>query len=98
MKIIILAGGSGTRLWPYSRKCYPKQFLHFGDQKTLLQKTIERFVGRYALSDFLIVTNQDYYHLVKSQVAEIAPELAKQILVEPERKIQLQRSPSLYLT
>ncbi len=86
MKIIILAGGSGTRLWPYSRKCYPKQFLHFGDKKTLLQKTIERFVGTYALSDFLIVTNQDYYHLVKSQVLEIAPELAKQILVEPEKK------------
>ncbi|MGC1878459.1 MAG: mannose-1-phosphate guanylyltransferase/mannose-6-phosphate isomerase [Rhabdochlamydiaceae bacterium] len=86
MKIIILAGGSGTRLWPYSRSCFPKQFLHFGDQRSLLQKTIERFVGRYPFSDFLIVTNQAYYHLVKTQACEIAPELEKQILIEPERR------------
>jgi mannose-1-phosphate guanylyltransferase/mannose-6-phosphate isomerase len=86
MKIIILAGGSGTRLWPYSRSCFPKQFLHFGDQKSLLQKTIERFVGRYLLSDLLILTNQAYYHLVKMQVREIAPELEKQILIEPEQR------------
>jgi mannose-1-phosphate guanylyltransferase / mannose-6-phosphate isomerase len=86
MKIIILAGGSGTRLWPYSRSCFPKQFLHFGDQRSLLQKTIERFIGRYPFSDFLIVTNQAYYHLVKTQTREIAPELEKQILIEPERR------------
>lgn len=86
MKIIILAGGSGTRLWPYSRSCFPKQFLHFGDHRSLLQKTIERFVGRYPLSDIFIVTNQAYYHLVKTQAKEISPELEKQILVEPERR------------
>jgi mannose-1-phosphate guanylyltransferase/mannose-6-phosphate isomerase len=86
MKIIILAGGSGTRLWPYSRNCFPKQFLHFGDQRSLLQKTIERFNGYCPLSDLLIVTNHAYFHLVKSQVREIAPELEKQILVEPERR------------
>jgi mannose-1-phosphate guanylyltransferase/mannose-6-phosphate isomerase len=86
MKIIILAGGSGTRLWPYSRSCFPKQFLHFGDQRSLLQKTIERFVGRYLLTDLLIVTNQAYYHLVKTQAREIAPELENQILIEPERR------------
>ena len=59
MKIIILAGGSGTRLWPFSRKQFPKQFLHFGEQRTLLQKTIERFLGKYAPNDIYIVTNQD---------------------------------------
>ena len=86
MKIIILAGGSGTRLWPYSRSSFPKQFLHFGDQKSLLQKTIERFIGRYRPADLLIVTNQAYYHLVKTQAREIDPELENQILIEPERK------------
>lgn len=86
MKIIILAGGSGTRLWPYSRNCFPKQFLHFGDQRSLLQKTILRFIDKYPFKDILIVTNQAYYHLVKAQAAELAPELEKQILVEPERK------------
>ena len=86
MKIIILAGGSGTRLWPYSRSSFPKQFLHFGDQRSLLQKTIERFVGQYPISDILILTNQAYYHLVKTQAKEISPDLEKQILVEPERR------------
>lgn len=86
MKIIILAGGSGTRLWPYSRSAFPKQFLHFGDERSLLQKTIERFVATYPLSDILIVTNQAYYHLVKAQAKEISPDLEKQILVEPERR------------
>lgn len=83
MKIVILAGGSGTRLWPVSRKAFPKQFLHFGDKHSLLQKTILRFPNP---ADILIVTGQEYYHLVKSQVMEIAPGLEKQILVEPERK------------
>jgi mannose-1-phosphate guanylyltransferase/mannose-6-phosphate isomerase len=86
MKIIILAGGSGTRLWPYSRNCFPKQFLHFGDERSLLQKSIERFKGYCPLSDLLIVTNQAYFHLVKAQAREISPELEKQILVEPERR------------
>jgi mannose-1-phosphate guanylyltransferase/mannose-6-phosphate isomerase len=86
MKVIILAGGSGTRLWPYSRSCFPKQFLHFGDQRSLLQKTIERFVGCYPISDIHIVTNQAYYHLVKTQAKEISPQLEQQILVEPERR------------
>jgi mannose-1-phosphate guanylyltransferase / mannose-6-phosphate isomerase len=86
MKIIILAGGSGTRLWPYSRSCFPKQFLHFGDQRSLLQKTMERFIGCYPLTDLLIVTNQAYCHLVKTQAREIAPELENQILVEPQRR------------
>lgn len=86
MKILILAGGSGTRLWPYSRRQFPKQFLHFGEQRSLLQKTIERFLGAYPPSAFLIITNQDYFHLVKTQVAELHPDLERQILVEPEKK------------
>ncbi len=86
MKIIILAGGSGTRLWPFSRNSFPKQFLNFGDGQSLLQKTISRFMTTVAPSDILIVTNQDYYHLVKTQAGAIDPALERQILVEPERK------------
>jgi len=42
MKAIILAGGSGTRLFPLSRQKFPKQFLSFSDNETLLQKTVNR--------------------------------------------------------
>src|ERR1700722_11671570 len=86
MKIVILAGGSGTRLWPISRRSFPKQFLHFGDSDSLLQKTVKRFLSVYAAQDILIMTNQEYFHLVKSQVGQIDRKLESQIIVEPERK------------
>ena len=86
MKVIILAGGSGTRLWPISRRSFPKQFLNFGDGQSLLQKTIRRFAPLYKTQDLLIVTNQEYFHLVKNQVKEIDPSLEDQIIVEPEKR------------
>lgn len=86
MKQIILAGGGGSRLWPVSRNSFPKQFLHFGDKQSLLQKTVLRFYPAVAAKDILIVTNQDYYHLALKQLKSIDPAFEKQILVEPERK------------
>lgn len=86
MKVIILAGGSGTRLWPYSRKEMPKQFLHFGEKHSLLQKTIQRFIPIIDAKNILIVTNQNYFDLVKTQAMEISSQLENQILVEPEQK------------
>jgi mannose-1-phosphate guanylyltransferase / mannose-6-phosphate isomerase len=86
MKIIILAGGSGTRLWPISRGSFPKQFLKLGDELSLLQKTVKRFWAAFDLKDLLILTNQECYHLVKSQVALLDSGFEKRILVEPARK------------
>lgn len=86
MKHIILAGGSGTRLWPFSRSSFPKQFLHFGDEESLLQKTIRRFYPASSPEDILIVTNQTYFHVAKNQLCEIDPAFEPQILVEPEKK------------
>lgn len=86
MKIVILAGGSGTRLWPISRRSFPKQFLHFGDSDSLLQKTVKRFLSVYDAEDILIMTHQEYFHLVKSQVGLLDRRLENQIIVEPERK------------
>src|SRR4051812_5910144 len=86
MKIVILAGGKGTRLWPISRNSFPKQFLHFGDEQSLLQKTILRFLPKVSKKDILIVTSQEYYHLVKNQCKDIDPEGSIYILIEPEGK------------
>jgi mannose-1-phosphate guanylyltransferase/mannose-6-phosphate isomerase len=76
MKIIILAGGSGTRLFPLSRKKYPKQFLKIGDQKSLFQKTIERSLVTVNSEDLIIITNKDYQFHIKNQFSELFPSLS----------------------
>lgn len=86
MKIVILAGGSGTRLWPLSRDAFPKQFLKIDDEWSLLQKTILRFYQKEAPQDILIVTNPECLHLVKSQAKAIHPSLENRVVVEPVRK------------
>ncbi len=68
MKAIILAGGSGTRLWPLSRKNYPKQFLKLNEDKSLLQQTAERLLKIMPLKDILVITNNDYKFHVRSDL------------------------------
>ena len=71
MKIIILAGGNGTRLFPLSRECYPKQFLKIAGQESLLQQTIKRFLGLVKPEDILLIINQDHIFHAKADLAEI---------------------------
>ena len=66
MKCIILAGGSGDRLWPLSRKNYPKQFLNLGGENSLFQETIIRNMP--FCDEFYIVTNADYAMVVEGQM------------------------------
>jgi mannose-1-phosphate guanylyltransferase/mannose-6-phosphate isomerase len=68
MKALILAGGSGTRLWPLSRKNYPKQFLKLSGSKSLFQQTVERLLGVVSPDDIIIITNNDYKFHVKSEL------------------------------
>jgi mannose-1-phosphate guanylyltransferase / mannose-6-phosphate isomerase len=73
MKIIpvILSGGSGTRLWPLSRKQYPKQYLPLVGDNTMLQETILRLSGLDNLADPIIVCNADHRFLVAGQCQQI---------------------------
>lgn len=66
MKCVILAGGTGDRLWPLSRKHYPKQFMEVRDGRSLLQETIVRNMP--FCEEFIIVTGADYEFIVEGQM------------------------------
>ena len=79
---IVLAGGSGTRLWPMSRSSRPKQFLNLVDDHSLFQDTLLRLAGDPRYGEPIVVTNQDYRFLVAEQAQELGLRLAG-IILEP---------------
>ena len=79
---VILSGGSGTRLWPLSRKEYPKQYLPLAGDNTMLQETILRLSGLDNLADPIIVCNADHRFLVAEQCQQIGIKNPT-ILLEP---------------
>lgn len=81
---IIMAGGVGTRFWPYSRSSYPKQFLDIlGTGSSLLQLTYKRFLKHFLKENIFVVTNQAYIELVKQQIPDINDQC---VLGEPTAK------------
>ena len=82
MKIVILAGGGGTRLFPLSRKCMPKQFLTIDKEMSLLGETILRFRNVVRPSDLVIVTNSAYVHHVRNELMNCEADAAH-IVLEP---------------
>ncbi|MFA5076080.1 MAG: sugar phosphate nucleotidyltransferase [Patescibacteria group bacterium] len=83
MKAIILAGGSGTRLWPVSRKQRPKQIQPFLDSDTLLQKTTKRMGKIFSPQDIIISTSQGQLADIKKQLVGLA---RQNVILEPCRK------------
>ncbi len=86
MKVLILAGGKGTRLWPLSRSRYPKQFLQIGGKDSFLQKTVKRALHFARPADIYVMTSQDYSFEVIKQVREIDTFLEQHVLIEPSQK------------
>lgn len=86
MKIIILAGGEGARLWPLSRQDFPKQFLNFGTPFSMLQKTVLRFLKFPLAEEVLVSTTAQYFPLVQSQLQKIDSLGQCKILLEPCRR------------
>ncbi|MBF0456832.1 MAG: mannose-1-phosphate guanylyltransferase/mannose-6-phosphate isomerase [Nitrospirae bacterium] len=71
MKVLLLAGGSGTRLWPLSRKSYPKQFIKLKGQQSLLQETMARVLLAVPPEDIVVLTNKEYKFHVKSDMESL---------------------------
>ena len=81
---IIMAGGVGSRFWPFSRNNRPKQFLDFfGTGRSLLQMTFDRVRHLVPAENILIVSNVIYKDLILEQLPEIK---ADQVLLEPKRR------------
>lgn len=95
MYAIILCGGSGTRLWPLSRKNFPKQFLKLYSDHSLLQETFLRVQKATPPAKIFLVTNEANYYNVFNQIKEIFPTVSKdQIIVEPA---SLNTAPAILL-
>lgn len=80
---VILAGGSGTRLWPLSRELYPKQLIPLVGERTMLQDTLARLAGLEGCADPILVVGTDHRFLVAEQLREGGIRAAA-IVLEPE--------------
>ena len=84
MYSVILCGGSGTRLWPLSRKNFPKQFLNLYSDKSLLQETFLRMRKIMPAQNIFFITNKDGIFNVLNQIREVESNFSRgQIIVEP---------------
>ena len=83
---VILSGGSGTRLWPLSRKLFPKQHIPLlGGEQSLLQITAKRIAAIPGISTPIVVTNEQHRFMVASQLFDMGIRDAA-IILEPEGK------------
>ena len=81
---LILAGGSGSRLWPLSRELYPKQLLNIQNTESLLQATFERLIGLMPASNIISMTGVKHFSNVKYQLSKISDKTV--VLSEPISK------------
>jgi len=83
MKLIIFAGGAGTRLWPLSRKNSPKQFRPLFEGKSTIQLAVERIENPFGTDNIYVSTNDTYVKQLKQQLPQIPPE---HIIGEPAKR------------
>jgi mannose-1-phosphate guanylyltransferase/mannose-6-phosphate isomerase len=82
---VILAGGVGSRFWPFSRELEPKQLMKIVGETSLLQATVERVRGMITPSNIYVITNNIYFYEVKAQLARFGiPD--DNIILEPQGK------------
>ncbi|MBP9748777.1 mannose-1-phosphate guanylyltransferase, partial [Patescibacteria group bacterium] len=80
---ILMAGGSGTRLWPLSRAGAPKQVHALLDEETLLQKTANRLIRGFGAERLWVTTHVDYAARIQKELSQLSP---KHLSLEPARR------------
>ena len=80
IQVVIMAGGAGTRFWPYSTPQSPKQFLDLTGEGTMIQLTVRRLKGLVPLENIWVITSAAFSKLVCDQCPELLPE---QVVGEP---------------
>ena len=80
---ILLAGGTGTRLWPVSREMYPKQLVKFIGNDSLVQSTIKRLDPLLDLENVRIVCGEQHYHEIARHIEDIGLTAEGKIIQEP---------------
>ncbi|HFD16339.1 MAG TPA: mannose-1-phosphate guanyltransferase, partial [Rhodospirillales bacterium] len=81
---VLLAGGSGTRLWPVSRTVVPKHLAPLLGQESLLQRTARRLLGQAAPQRVITVGAAPQELLLRRQLAEVSGDLVANLMLEPE--------------
>ncbi|GIX04165.1 MAG: mannose-1-phosphate guanylyltransferase [Planctomycetaceae bacterium] len=77
---VVMAGGSGTRFWPQSRRNLPKQFLQISDGQTLIQQTVRRCLPLCGAEQLWVIAGAAYQSLIEQQLPELSP---RHLLIEP---------------
>ena len=77
---VIMAGGSGTRFWPWSRKKAPKQLLKITGQETMIKQTVDRIIGEIPPENIYVVTTSTLAESIEQELSQIP---AKNIISEP---------------
>jgi mannose-1-phosphate guanylyltransferase len=80
---VLLAGGTGTRLWPVSRELYPKQLVKFIGQDSLVQSTIKRLSPMLDLQNVRVVCGEQHYHEIVRHMADIGLGSQGKVIQEP---------------
>ncbi len=83
MYCVIMAGGRGTRFWPYSREARPKQLLNIIGDTSMLQMTVDRLKKIPSVKDIYIITGEQLADTIRNEIKYVKPE---NVLVEPSGK------------
>ncbi|GMU42307.1 MAG: mannose-1-phosphate guanylyltransferase/mannose-6-phosphate isomerase [Xanthomonadales bacterium] len=80
---VILSGGAGTRLWPVSRRAYPKPFMQMGDGESLLRKTLKRAQAVAVGEEVITVTAREHFFITRDEYRGLLADSDARFLLEP---------------